>query len=293
MRLKKRIDIWRHRWRHVPARLLWEYCWDAALKRPSGLQGLATALVRGRRGLEIGGPSPIFSPHGLLPIYDLVAAIDNCQFSRHTLWQGEVKEEAVSWARQGTQYIVDGTTLDGRSGPYDFVAASHVLEHIANPLKALQSWVGLLPEGGALLLIVPHKGGTFDCRRPDTPFDHLVDDLERDVSEGDLSHVAEILASHEGRLDPGWESAEEMERSVRDNLHTRRMHHHVFGVECLIQMMTFLDLRIAGLEVRLPHHTIVIAQTGVRAEPGENRAANERFLRADAPWRMTDPFGRG
>src|SRR5271167_791093 len=57
---------------------------------------LALSLVKGKKGIEIGGPSNIFQgwrtlsrTYGLLkplPIYDQVGSLDNCNFSSKTIW---------------------------------------------------------------------------------------------------------------------------------------------------------------------------------------------------------------
>src|SRR6266567_2462752 len=57
---------------------------------------LALSLVKGKSGIEIGGPSDIFQgwqtpsrTYGLLkplPVYDHVGSLDNCNFSSKTIW---------------------------------------------------------------------------------------------------------------------------------------------------------------------------------------------------------------
>ena len=42
--------------------------------------------LKGKNGLEIGGPSQIFSKKGLCPIYNIVNRIDNLNYSKSTLW---------------------------------------------------------------------------------------------------------------------------------------------------------------------------------------------------------------
>ena len=39
----------------------------------------------------------------------------------------------------------------------DFICASHCIEHIKDPVQAIQDWGNKLRTGGLLLLIVPHK----------------------------------------------------------------------------------------------------------------------------------------
>ena len=95
----------------------------------------------GKRGLEIGGPSRIFAGRSLLPIYSLVASCDNCNFSRNTVWQSSV-EEGLTFRYhpnkpKGYQFIREATNLSGIADEsYDFAISSHLIEHVANPLKA-------------------------------------------------------------------------------------------------------------------------------------------------------------
>src|SRR5688500_15492458 len=55
---------------------------------------LCQSLVEGARELEIGGPSAIFSREGPLPLYPLLASLDNCDFAGDTIWHGEAAEGA-------------------------------------------------------------------------------------------------------------------------------------------------------------------------------------------------------
>ena len=103
-------------------------------------------LVEGRRGLEIGGPSAIFAASGALPLYPLLDELDNCDFAGDTVWHGEAAEGAAFVVRPRTAARPDDSSatrpnLAGiADGAYDVVLASHTLEHIANPLRALAEW---------------------------------------------------------------------------------------------------------------------------------------------------------
>ena len=156
--------------------------------------------VRGQRGVEIGGPSDIFRRRKLLPLYDEVASLDACVFAADTLWSSNVAEgttyEFSTGKPMGRQYLREATDLHGLAdGAYDFVFASHVIEHVANPLKALAEWSRITRDGGTIVFVVPHKDGTFDHRRPVTTLEHLVDDEKNDVSEHNTTHLDEILST--------------------------------------------------------------------------------------------------
>ena len=108
----------------------------------------------------------------------------------------------------------------------DFVIASHVIEHLANPLAMLVDIHRVLRPGGLLILLVPDRHRTFDRDRPPTPLSHLVDEYQRDVRSVDDAHITEfVLATraHDG-APPGEEvTAEEI------TVHRRRsVHAHVW-----------------------------------------------------------------
>jgi SAM-dependent methyltransferase len=135
-------------------------------------------------------PSDVLGFGGPLPIYSCVGAIDNCNFSEQTIWSSE----AVRYSRT---LVLEGTALQIESGSYDGVIASHCLEHIANPIRAVPEWKRLLPRDGLLSLILAHPQYTFDWRRPVTILDHMKNDYVADMPESDLTHLDEILSLHD------------------------------------------------------------------------------------------------
>src|SRR3974377_1393102 len=70
-------------------------------------------MLAGGRGLEVGGPSGIFSDAGVLPVYRLVASLDNCNFASTTLWEGRLVEGQTFRFHPsrppGRQYIADAS----------------------------------------------------------------------------------------------------------------------------------------------------------------------------------------
>jgi predicted SAM-dependent methyltransferase len=74
----------------------------------------------------------------------------------------------------------------------DFVIANHVIEHMANPIRALLSWSRALKVGGRLFLAVPDKRYTFDKARPYTAISHLFEDYENPSRDRDYAHFQEF-----------------------------------------------------------------------------------------------------
>jgi len=63
------------------------------------------------------------------------------------------------WPLPGAVPIEWTDGMDGNSlpdGEWDFIFSSHALEHIVNPVKALEHWKTRLRPGGVLFLYLPH-----------------------------------------------------------------------------------------------------------------------------------------
>ena len=201
--------------------------------------------VAGKDGIEIGGPSQLFKFR--LPLYWKIRNLDCVNFSDQTVWEGSIREgKTFTWLRgkKGCQFISDGTSLPKiESETYDFVLSSNCLEHIANPLKALEEWKRILKSHGALIIVLPNKESNFDHRRPFTPFNHLLEDYNNKTTEQDLTHLDEILELHDLQLDPPAGDLENFKQRSLNNFKNRTLHHHVFNLETMRLMIQKLGLR--------------------------------------------------
>lgn len=224
--------------------------------------------VRGRDGIEIGGPSPLFRQGDPLPVYPLARRIDNCEFAINTYWHGSMEP---GWTFRfderkppGYQHVVEAVTLNaGATGRrYGFVLASHVIEHLANPAAALKQWFTLLEPGGLLIAVLPNPRDTFDHRRPVTPLPHLIDDFERGTSEHDLTHLDEILALHDLERDPQAGSAEAFRQRSLDNFTHRCLHHHVFSLETATGLLAWSGYQVEAAVEAPAVHFFLIASRG-------------------------------
>jgi SAM-dependent methyltransferase len=236
------------------------------------------ALVSGGTGLEIGGPSAIFARRGQVPVYPIAGRLDNCNFSRATVWEGRIEEgETFRFdARRapGWQYVAEATDLRAiPTATYDFVLSSHTLEHIANPIRALSEWMRVLKDAGVLVLVLPHKDRTFDHRRPVTSLAHLIEDFASGRTEDDLTHLPEVLALHDLELDPGTTSREAFEARSARNFENRCMHHHVFDADLAVRLVDHVGLQIHAVELLRPCHILIVAQKARPATGSITRAA--------------------
>ncbi len=211
--------------------------------------------LRGRTALEIGGPSEIFAL-GPLPVYSALRSVDGCNWASSTLW------EPVGFApTYRRQFIAEASSLDEvPDASYGCVLASHVLEHVANPLRALHEWRRVLTENGLVLVVLPNKDRTFDRRRPVTPVEHMVADYDNEVGEDDLTHLDEILELHDLSKDPPAGTPDEFRSRCLDNTSFRAIHHHVFTLASIGELLEHAGFTPIRSEIAEPVHQIVLAR---------------------------------
>lgn len=219
-------------------------------------------LFRNKIGLEVGGPSKIFSYK--IPIYSEVKNLDGCNFSDQTLWEKDIKKELgynYFKNKTGKQFICEASNLaDIPDKSYDFLIASHCLEHCANPLKVMHEWLRVIKNKGAILLVLPDKRYTFDHKREVTSFNHLLDDYKKDIDENDLTHLPEILDLHDLEMDKPAGNKEKFRDRALKNYENRGLHHHVFDFDLLLIIFEHFNLKVLDTKFTEPHHQIILGQ---------------------------------
>ena len=251
-------------------------------------------LFQGKKGIEIGGPSPVFKKGGYLPLYKDIAELDNCNFSESTLWEGEIaKGRTFTFDKgksAGIQYIIEATELSAiDDNQYHFVLSSHTIEHTANPIKALMEWKRIIGDGGTLLLIVPHYEGTFDHKRKVTTLDHLVEDFDIGTNESDTTHFKDVIETHDHRRDYQNIDLNLFEDMVNNNLSTRIVHHHVFDTTLVLELVSLVGFEILHISAYRPHNILVIARK-VDSNFNFNNIEVDRLLRNHAKNLHRSPF---
>ena len=201
---------------------------------------------------------------GDLAVYDVLDSLDNCLYAGRTIWEGEVREGNTFLYHPrkppGTQIISEATDLQSiEDCRYQCVLSCHCLEHIANPLRALEEWKRVLKRDGLLLLVLPHKDGTFDWRRPVTSLDHMVRDYENAVGENDLTHLPEILELHDLSRDVPAGTKEQFHQRCLNNHINRAMHHHVFDTMAALAMVNHAGFKMFRVDNLKPFHIIIVA----------------------------------
>ena len=124
--------------------------------------------------------------------------------------------------------------LDDQS--QDFVIASHVLEHLADPLGHLCEIHRVLRPGGIALVLLPDRGLTFDQFRQPTPLQHLIDEHADDARTIDDAHLEEFLRGS-GDWDDAWDAAEQAAQLERHR--QRSIHVHCWTQEEFLPVLVY------------------------------------------------------
>lgn len=129
----------------------------------------------------------------------------------------------------------------------DFVIASHILEHLAEPVGMLQDVRRVLHPGGHLVALLPDRRRTFDRTRYGTGVDHARVEHRAGITSVDDEHIVEFIlqADHLMRRELG-EEAEPLTAELVEAHRLRSIHAHCWTED------EFVDLLLYALrEVRL------------------------------------------
>ena len=169
---------------------------------------LAHKLLDNLCGIEIGTASS--NPYGLNTVQvGLTEEMDPVDFKYY-------RDGQIRTTGDYAKIDVGGDALNlsvFMSSSVDFILASHVWEHVPNPLKALEEWVRVTRDQGVLFLVVPHHcAKESDCRRP-------------------LTTMKELLHYHE--INAGIEQFPDAEM--------HRGHYIIFSPDLLLQIMFWFN----------------------------------------------------
>jgi SAM-dependent methyltransferase len=191
-------------------------------------------------GLEIGALSqPMVTHPGMRVQY----------VDRHTT--AELREEYASLGTGHLKRFVepdiidDGTKLTTiADATYDFLIAAHVIEHLANPIGAIESWARVVRPGGLIYLVVPDKRGSFDRRRVRTTLEHLILDYRRPSRERDYEHFLDY--SIHVQRSSGDPAIAEADRLLTTDF---SIHFHVFQPADVVAMVQWFAQNVRPLAV--------------------------------------------
>jgi len=163
----------------------------------------------------------------------------------------ELQQEYAALGSAQTARIVKPDIIDDGArlatiadATYDFVIAAHVIEHLPNPIGALEAWCRVVRPGGLVYLIVPDKRGTFDRRRVRTTLEHLILDYRRPSADRDYEHFLDYAVHvHRSSGDP---AIAEADRLLKTDF---SIHFHVFQPADLVALAHWFAANVRPIEI--------------------------------------------
>lgn len=125
------------------------------------------ASILSGRGIELGAlHRPLEVPPGASVTYVDKVPVEVLREHYKTLEDSEIAPVEVLGSAEDLSVFPDGSQ--------DFVIANHLIEHLEDPIRALEEFQRVLRRRGLLYMCVPDSRVTFDRTRPLTPVEHLV-----------------------------------------------------------------------------------------------------------------------
>jgi SAM-dependent methyltransferase len=208
-----------------PALVLRRALW----KRGHRVSPFVLSYLSGLQGIEIGA-----SAHN---DYGLDAINVDRYGEPDTIYKQE--ERRLSGRQRPVDVVAPGHDLPFEDDSVDFVFASHVLEHIPDPIRALEEWLRVARK--YVVLVIPHRDRTFDRDRELTPVD-------------------ELIQRHEDRLDD-----------------PRDLHWSVWTPESFRELCDRLGLRVVAAldpDDKVGNGFMVVLDAGSAAEDGARPSAS-------------------
>jgi len=193
----------------------------------SQMRALMVSVAKGN-GIEIGP-----GPHALqFPIECQISYLDNYTLEQQheRTWAGYSESAMMPIDIKGSW---EDLSIIGRNS-LDFIAASHVIEHLRNPVQGLVGAFECLKEGGYLFLIVPDKRHMFDSNRELTTVDHFIEDWTKPCQHRDFLHYQDFFKNAAG--DSNW-----MERAQQERDAGMDIHFHTFVPSSLCSLLLYLN----------------------------------------------------
>ena len=141
--------------------------------------------------------------------------------------------------------IGDAQTLDNVADcSYNFLIAAHVIEHMKNPLRALNEWCRVVRPGGLIYLIAPDKRATFDINRVRTSLEHIVLDYILPSADRDYEHYLDFALRVHHKS--GIEALDEADDLLRRDY---SIHFHVFMPIDVLNLINWFSENVRPLKV--------------------------------------------
>jgi len=158
---------------------------------------IAHKYLDGLKGIEIGGSA--HNPFGLDTInVDRINDVNSIYKKQEFELCGE---------KMTVDVVAEADKLPFQRKSFDFVVSSHVIEHVFDPIQALQEWRRVARR--YIVIICPHKNRIFDHNRP-------------------ITTMRELKARHSGKIPAD---------------HTDK-HHSVWDTQSFLKLLKYLNFRV-------------------------------------------------
>lgn len=179
---------------------------------------------------------------------------------RYTTAQLREEYEELAGEEFAEVEIIDqGETLATfEDGLLDFVIASHVLEHLPDPVGALRNHLRVLRPGGVVLLALPDRRTGLDERRAPTTLEHVLADARDGGASTRAQHYrewAELVDVPLGfaAAEDAAAHAEQLDRS------DYAIHFHCWTLAELLAQLPAFGLPAEVAEARENRHEFLVA----------------------------------
>lgn len=127
---------------------------------------------------------------------------------------------------------------------YDFLISAHVIEHMKDPLGALENWVRVVKPGGLIYLIAPDKRAIFDHKRNRTALSHMILDYVSPSDDRDFEHYFDYaMFVHYMNKE---EALKEAKRLIETDY---SIHYHVFIPADMRALIEWFSENVRKLEI--------------------------------------------
>lgn len=239
-----------------------KFRWRRRAPRPCREHSLLRGIDPKALGLEIGpSHSPIApkrSGFNVRILDHLDASGLRTKYADHGVDTSAIEDVDYIWRGEALEQLVNGVR-------FEWIVASHVIEHVPDLIGFLNSCERILAPGGILSLAVPDKRYCFDCERENSSLARVIDaGLTKPVTHTPGTAAEHFLKvrrkggkiawkdGHRGALEPvhGPQDAVRAMTAAKDGVY-QDLHAWVFTDESFRQLIRDLrDLHLINLEER-------------------------------------------
>lgn len=189
------------------------------------------------KGLEIGPSHNPLAPRK--EGYD-VQIIDHAskeqlieKYKDHNVNLNNIEEVDYIWSGENFE------ELTGKSNYYDYIIASHLIEHIPDLIRFLQDCATVLNDNGLISLVIPDKRYCFDHFRPISGLSKIIDSyyLNRTIhSPGSVAEYYLNVVSNNGKIAWDINETEENYTFVHSLINAKE------GIDSVVEKKIYLDV---------------------------------------------------